>query len=57
MEDNQRVIVCLQTYLKEFQYKNTVYTDLWNHLQEVRYPHTHVFPQNTTLNSSNCNIE
>uniref|UniRef100_A0A3Q3XDZ2 Aminopeptidase n=1 Tax=Mola mola TaxID=94237 RepID=A0A3Q3XDZ2_MOLML len=33
MEDNQKVIVCLQTYLEEFKYKNTVYTDLWRHLQ------------------------
>lgn len=27
----------LQTYLEEFKYNNTVYTDLWKHLQMVRY--------------------
>ncbi|KAI3377653.1 hypothetical protein L3Q82_008815 [Scortum barcoo] len=26
----------LHTYLEEFKYKNTVYTDLWKHLQMVR---------------------
>lgn len=33
---DQHVTVCLQTYLEEFKYKNTVYSDLWKHLQMVR---------------------
>lgn len=33
---DQYVAICLQTYLEEFKYKNTVYTDLWKHLQMVR---------------------
>lgn len=30
-------VICLQTYLEAFKYQNTVYTDLWRHLQMVRY--------------------
>lgn len=29
-------LFCVQSYLKEFAYKNTVGTDLWRHLQMVR---------------------
>lgn len=33
----QNLIFSPQTYLKEFQYNSTIYTDLWKHLQMVKY--------------------
>lgn len=32
---HQRLLLCPQTYLKEFEYNSTIYTDLWKHLQMV----------------------
>lgn len=34
---HRRVHLCPQTYLKEFAYNSTTYTDLWRHLQTVRH--------------------
>lgn len=42
LANNQKLIVCVQTYLEEFKYKNTVYTDLWRHLEMVRYHDSHI---------------
>lgn len=37
-----RLPLCPQTYLKEFQHNNTIYKDLWKHLQMVTYHKYHV---------------
>lgn len=34
-------MLCPQTYLKEFEYNSTTYTDLWKHLQMVTYQNCH----------------
>lgn len=35
MHQSKSFIICLQMYLEEFKYKNTVYQDLWKNLQTV----------------------
>uniref|UniRef100_A0A8C3AQD7 Aminopeptidase n=1 Tax=Cyclopterus lumpus TaxID=8103 RepID=A0A8C3AQD7_CYCLU len=46
LKHDKYCIICLQTYLEEFKYNNTVYTDLWKHLQmavekaNIKLPHS-----------------
>lgn len=35
------LLLCPQTYLKEFEYNCTVYSDLWKHLQMVTHQNYH----------------